>query len=74
MNTKTRLTLENADDSLTARLEYTLGNGESIVMTMQLPVTSQGAPSRQIQEVEAAVLERTKMICEHMLRTIHKEP
>lgn len=73
MNTKTRLTLENNEDALVARLEYTLGNGESIVMTMQLPMTGAGAPSRQIQQVEAAVLERTKMICEHMLDTIRTE-
>lgn len=74
METKSRLTLENDADALIARLEYTMSNGESLLMTMRLPVSGKGAPNRQIQEVEAAVLERTKMLCEHMLDSIRKGP
>ncbi|WP_313075816.1 hypothetical protein [Melaminivora sp.] len=75
MNTQSRLTLENgANDNLLSRLEYTLSSGEKIVMEIPLPKIAQGAGSRTIQEVEMAILQRTKEICSHMLDGLRKEP
>lgn len=68
MNTQTRLTLENgAGDQLLSRLEYTLSSGEKIVMEIPLPKLGPGAGSQTLQQIEAAILQRTQDICRHML-------